>query len=177
MTRSPKTLLLLACWLATLQPAFAGAPPTCQTASLPGQFTDNHDGTVTDSKTGLMWKRCSEGQGGSDCSVGSAATYTWTGAQGQAVAANRDGGFAKHTGWRVPTSSELHLVKEHNCGTVSIDPVAFPNAQPGWFWSSYPVGHDGNDGWITDFYSATDDDGWSHKDNLHHVRLVRSGIR
>ncbi|MGB4499160.1 MAG: hypothetical protein WBI40_10735, partial [Methylococcaceae bacterium] len=54
---------------------------TCQTASIPAttptnRFTVNNNGTVSDSKTGLMWKKCSEGQSGADCSSGSATPYT-----------------------------------------------------------------------------------------------------
>lgn len=32
-----------------------------------GKFIDNGDGTVTDIKTNLMWKKCSEGANGKDC--------------------------------------------------------------------------------------------------------------
>jgi hypothetical protein len=42
------------------------------------RFTDNGDGTVTDTATGLQWKRCSEGQSwdGATCS-GTATNYYW----------------------------------------------------------------------------------------------------
>ncbi len=41
-------------------------------------FTDNGNGTVTDSATGLMWDKCSWGQSGnSDCATGSASAPTW----------------------------------------------------------------------------------------------------
>jgi hypothetical protein len=41
-----------------------------------GRYLDNGDGTVTDTKTNLMWKQCAEGQSGSTCS-GKAAGYQW----------------------------------------------------------------------------------------------------
>jgi hypothetical protein len=49
---------LLVLGFLSLLPAMAGAA-----------FTDNADGTVTDSTTGLTWKHCSEGQtwAGSSC--------------------------------------------------------------------------------------------------------------
>ncbi len=39
-------------------------------------LSDNHNGTVTDSRTGLVWQKCSAGQDPSTCD-GSALTYTW----------------------------------------------------------------------------------------------------
>ena len=68
----------------TLLPILAGAQ-TCQTnrilATTPtNRFTINNDGTVSDTKTGLTWKKCSEGQSGVDCRIGTATTYTWQGA-------------------------------------------------------------------------------------------------
>lgn len=43
-----------------------------------GTFVDNGDGTVTDTRHGLIWKRCAEGQtwDGSTC-TGDAVTYNW----------------------------------------------------------------------------------------------------
>lgn len=60
---------------------YAGWGQTCNSnipESTPtSRFTDNGNGTVTDTKTGIMWKRCAEGQiwTGSTCS-GTAAGYT-----------------------------------------------------------------------------------------------------
>ncbi len=39
-------------------------------------FTDNADGTVTDTTTGLMWDKCSWGQTITNCSGDSASTHT-----------------------------------------------------------------------------------------------------
>ncbi|PQJ96214.1 DUF1566 domain-containing protein [Chromatium okenii] len=42
-------------------------------------FVDNADGTVTQSNTGLMWAKCSEGQSGTNC-TGDAKTMNWSAA-------------------------------------------------------------------------------------------------
>jgi len=41
-------------------------------------FIDNGNLTITDTKTGLMWKKCSEGQENFDQCYGSAKEYNWT---------------------------------------------------------------------------------------------------
>jgi hypothetical protein len=54
-------------------------------------FTDNGDGTVTDTVTGLMWDKCSWGQAltSNTCSDSSTATvHNWNAALGIAVTAN-----------------------------------------------------------------------------------------
>ena len=48
-----------------------GNAQVCNTDSIPAttpnsQLTDNGNGTVTDSKTRLMWKQCSEGLSGTN---------------------------------------------------------------------------------------------------------------
>ena len=60
---------------------------------------DNGDGTITDTKTGLMWEKLSD-----DGSIHDKDTaYTWANAFAVKVATlNGGGGFAGHTDWRVP---------------------------------------------------------------------------
>jgi len=72
------------------------------------RYTSNdQDGTVTEKKTGLMWKRCLEGQAwtGSACS-GDTKHYKWLEAQAQA----RYTSFAGYNDWRVPTIDELSSI-------------------------------------------------------------------
>ncbi|WP_169314601.1 PEGA domain-containing protein [Thiothrix nivea] len=54
------------------QPAY----PSVTTAQnrIAGRYIDHGNGTITDSQTRLMWKKCSEGQSGNACSS-EAATY------------------------------------------------------------------------------------------------------
>jgi hypothetical protein len=150
---------------------------TCQTATIPAttpgnRFTVQSNGTVKDSKTGLMWKQCSEGLSGAGCSVGSAATYTWQSALQQAQAVNASG-FAGYTDWRVPNVKELRSIVERQCYDASINLGIFPNTPSSYYWSSSPVADGSNDAWIVYFYYGYD--GWNAKDNASYVRLVRSG--
>ena len=82
----------------------AGPGDTGACALLPDTFTDNGDGTITDSRTGLMWEKVSD-----DGSIHDRDdTYTWNDAFAVKIAAlNSDGGFAGHKDWRVPTIHEL----------------------------------------------------------------------
>jgi hypothetical protein len=115
---------LLALWWSVGSPAVAGAT-----------YTDNGDGTVTDSTTGLVWKHCGEGQtwSANKCS-GQLAAYSWTAANALTNATT----FAGHSDWRVPALSELQSIVAATIYTptiMSINATAFPN-QNTLFWSS-----------------------------------------
>lgn len=68
-------------------------------------WVDNGDGTATNSKTKLTWKRCYEGQTwtGSSC-TGEPKGYTWD--EAKKLKSN----FAGKTDWRLPTIDELHTI-------------------------------------------------------------------
>ncbi|MEI6745588.1 MAG: DUF1566 domain-containing protein [Methylococcaceae bacterium] len=149
---------------------------TCQTASIPAttptnRFTVNNNGTVSDTKTGLMWKKCSEGQSGTDCSGGSATTYTWQLALQQAQTINNGGGFAGYSDWRVPNVKELVSITEKQCTEPAINLTVFPNTPSNWFWSSSPTASHSDGAWYvttTDGYSS-----YYGKSYSSNVRLVR----
>jgi len=128
------------------------------------RYRDNQDGTVTDLRTGLQWKRFSEGQSwnGSTC-TGKAKEYTWK----EAMSLRSE--FACLSDWRLPTIAELNTLVycsngkqrkfeeggfrtiEHEgysgCGSdtrgnyqsPTIDTQSFPNTPTTWFWSASPV--------------------------------------
>ena len=169
----------LVCLLALLVPMTSFAQ-TCKPESIPAttptsQFIDHGDGTVTDTKTGLMWKRCSEGQAwnGSTCSdTSESVTYfTWQGALQQAQAINSTGGFAGQSDWRVPNPKELTSLVEEQCFEPAINITVFPATYTSLFWSSSPSAYDGNFAW----YVADDEVFWSLKSASLRVRLVRGG--
>jgi hypothetical protein len=85
-------------------------PPTTPT----NRFTVNNNDTVSDTQTGLMWKKCSEGQSGANCSMGNAKAYTWQLALQQAQTVNKNGSFAGYSDWRVPNIKELLSIIEKN---------------------------------------------------------------
>ena len=47
-------------------------------------LVDNADSTVTHTKTGLLWKQCSEGFSGALCGTRAASVLSWVQAQGAA---------------------------------------------------------------------------------------------
>ena len=164
-----------ALFVLTLLPVIVSAQ-TCQTASIPAttptnRFTVNNNGTVSDTQTGLMWKTCSEGQNGTDCSGGSAATYTWKLALQQAQTINNGGGFAGYSDWRVPNVKELVSITEKQCTEPAINLTVFPNTPSVWFWSSSPGAYGSDVAWHVSFsygYSS-----YNSKDGGYSVRLVR----
>jgi hypothetical protein len=160
----------------TLLPILAGAQ-TCQSNSIlattpTNRFTINNDGTVSDTKTGLTWKKCSEGQSGVDCRMGAAATYTWQGALQQAQSVNNNGGFAGYKNWRLPNMKELDSIVEKQCLDPSINLVVFPESQNNWYWSSSPFAYFSSNAWVVSFnYGGYSSNG--NKSSNHFVRLVR----
>ena len=78
---------------------------SASTRSLPVHFTDNKDGTVTDTRSNLTWIRCALGQiwDGRTC-LGEAAGYEWNETK------NIKHQFAKHGDWYV---NPLNLTKRH----------------------------------------------------------------
>jgi hypothetical protein len=150
---------------------------TCQTAnisaSMPSnRFTMNKDGTVSDTKTGLTWKKCSEGQSGANCDSGNANTYTWQGALQQAQRVNNNGGFAGYKNWRLPNIKELNSIVEEQCIEPSINLDVFPNTLiNSRYWTSSAYSNSLNDAWRVNFSYGS-----SYNDNVnsnYYIRLVR----
>ena len=130
------------------------------------------DNVVTDNKTGLMWKQCSEGLSGADCLTGTASTHTWQQALAISEIINATG-FAGFSDWRLPNIEELRSIAAINCINPAINEVAFPSTPSSLFWSSSPVAVDPNDAWRIYF-----NDGYvdvHFRGNDYRVRLVRSG--
>ncbi len=68
-----KHLLLL-----LLVPGMVLAESNCLRSNTYSEILINNiDGTITDSKTRLMWKQCSEEQLGEYCEEGKAEAYNW----------------------------------------------------------------------------------------------------
>ncbi len=99
------------------------------------RYRDNHDGTVSDTVSGLEWKQCVEGMSGPACENGSASDYNWQQAQGRAEAVNAKG-FANRTDWRLPTLQELSSLQEARCYGGELAAALYPNSPKGWLWSA-----------------------------------------
>lgn len=132
---------LLTLFTITLLPISTSAQ-SCKTNSIPAstptnRFTINKNGTVSDLKTGLTWKKCSEGQNGINCG-GAATFYTWQDAIQQAQNVNNKGGFAGYKDWRLPSDEELRSIVEYQCTDPSINLIVFPKTPINGYWSSSP---------------------------------------
>lgn len=126
---------------------------------------------VTDLATGLMWKRCSEGQSGADCTAGATVFLDW----GSALTRANNAIHAGFSDWRLPNADELHSLVETGCSSPAINPRAFPNTFAGLriFWSSTTVASSASLAWHIDFDNGNL--GYFSKWNGLPVRLVRGG--
>ena len=134
-----------------------------------GNFTDNKDGTVSDSATGLMWQQAEGGsyQWGGITNVGSnplveALTYC-TGLS-----------LGGHSDWRLPNIKELASIMDYAQSNPAINTTFFPNASANFYWSSTPNATFASIAWGVIFginggvtYSAMGDS--------YDVRCVRGG--
>ncbi|MET0232354.1 MAG: DUF1566 domain-containing protein [Rhodanobacteraceae bacterium] len=139
-----------------------------------GAFTVHSDGTVSDSRTGLMWDQCLLGQDHANACAGPGDPYTWQ--QGLAAAESLDAQrWLGHDDWRLPNVRELRSLVERACVQPGIDTNVFLNAPtapavltsstyPGLPSAVWVVGFDSG-GYVATFGKGLD----------HRVRLVRAG--
>jgi hypothetical protein len=137
------------------------------TTSSGARFTDNNDGTITDGRTHLMWKRCSEGQSWDDTGkacTGSPAALSWQTALSTAEAAS----FAGKSDWRLPNIKELASILDRS-HSYSAPSSTYAYVDTGMFsiaggvsipyWSGSP-GHEpgvtGAEIWRMDLASASE---------------------
>lgn len=98
------------------------------------RFADHNNGTITDLATGLMWKKCLEGQQGVGC-YGKPELYSWELAQ-QHASMVRSGRFSGYSDWRLPTVNELKTLVEQQCTEPAINLQVFPRMLPAGLWTA-----------------------------------------
>lgn len=153
--------------------AFAVCSNTITASTPTSDFVDHGNGTVTHTKTGLMWKRCAEGlTSGASC-TGTATTYTWQGALNQAKAVNAVG-YAGFNDWRVPNQKELGSIVERQCKQPTINSALFPATIRSPHWSSSQHAATASNALRIDFLLGTEAD--TPKSTALTVRLVRGGL-
>jgi hypothetical protein len=161
-------------------------------------YTDNGDGTVTDTKTGLMWEKKSDDGTIHDkdnvYTLGlTIPPYTLNGTAVTTflAALNAGGGFAGHTDWRLPNLTELESIR--NLGNLGPAVSAVFNTgcgansigNPGCtvttcsctiserYWSSSTYAGPPEIAWEVGFADGLVDS--DYKDMEYHVRAVRGG--
>ena len=163
--------VLLVCWL--VQPVGIVLGDDCNTQIQPttpsSDFIPHGDGTVTHLKTGLMWKRCSEGKSwiNGTCS-GSELLFTWGGALTRAESST----FANYSDWRLPNIKELASILERSCFGPTMNNEIFPY-QEGSLWSSSPSTNSSAEAWCVFIYYG--DIVLSSRTDFYSIRLVRGG--
>jgi hypothetical protein len=104
-------------------------------SELAGSFNDNKDGTVTDSKTGLMWQQAYSGP------------MSWQ----EAFSYCENLELANFSDWRLPTTEELKTIIDHNETQISINLDYFPKTPAFWFCSSTLDKYEEDLRWSVDF--------------------------
>lgn len=158
----------------------AALPTSCTDAA---RFTNHGDSTVTDNRTGLMWKQCAEGFSGGACATGAPANLDWAGAIARPAAVNAD---AANSGlgygdWRLPTRAELSSITEREqCdatgGVASVIATVFPNTGAQDYWTQTPDAFNAAQAWRVNFLDG--EVAVSAKTGVaasKRVRLVRAG--
>lgn len=152
-------------------------------------FIDNGDGSVTDPRTQLIWKRCAEGfewQAGT-C-VGEEKKFKLA----DAMTLAKESRFQNRDNWRLPTRAEFQSIIDSNCGDYDLTPpryavspmLAHPvrNKSPGKFWTpdrtigNYDSMSCGKElGYTADFFFGTISADYQFANcESGHVRLIRS---
>ena len=129
------------------------------------------DGTVIDTRTGLMWMQCSLDQtyeaSDNSCSE-STIGYTW-----QAALAEASGySFSDYDDWRLPNRQELSSLVAYDRYSPSINSDVFPNTISSYYWSSSPTSD--SSGYAWGFSFSDGDDIYVWRADSYYVRLVRS---
>ncbi len=146
------------------------------------QYVDNGNGTITDTKTGLMWEKLSR-----DGSIhDSAIVYSWYAAFTTKIAGlNGGSGFAGYTDWRLPNRFELetlaHLGRLNPCIDPAFNTACAPSCtvltcsctQSSSYWTSTTYLVSPSNAWLVLFADATVLTG--AKTTGFGVRAVRGG--
>lgn len=116
---------LLFAFMLGISVVLATAPPSSSAAAIGGDFVDNGDGTVTQTKDYLMWQR---GEDGATRTLGEATSYC------QALS------LGKYSDWHLPDEHELLFsLWAGAASNKTARDLFFPNAQSTsglWYLSS-----------------------------------------
>ncbi len=153
--RRPHALALAAVVSLGVRTSVASAPA--------GRYTIAN-GTVTDTKTGLVWQQTI-----------SAQQYPWQSSTATTAPAYCAGlSLNGAQGWRVPSLKELMTIVDLTQKTPAIDSSAFPSTPADFFWSTtQALGFGGAILWTVQFDKGIADGTTITTTNSAYVRCVR----
>jgi hypothetical protein len=109
----------------------SGSTATVKTDPL---LTDHTDGTVSDARTGLMWKQCPEGYSDSTsataCTQGTVKTFTSAASVVTQLEGANKAADKGYVDWRVPTRNELATLVDRARRNPAINNSFFPKSEP-----------------------------------------------
>jgi hypothetical protein len=131
------------------------------------RYSYSSDGSeVTDSKTGLVWRRCPEGWSWVDstCRIAPPTPTAYTYEEALARAQSQHG-------WRLPSVKEMSSIADRSRSNPAIDTTAFPATVAAQFWSSSPYAGGSYGAWDVDFNHGSV--GYDYRHHSFQIRLVR----
>ena len=131
-------------------PVWGELPPS------PTGLSDNGDGTVSDSATGLTWQQADPG----------GTALTWDNANAQCIALQLGG----QNDWRLPTLAELNTLIDFNKSNPATANVLQTNVTLG-YWSASSLAGAANNRWVVSF--VVGDQAAAQTTSTNHVRCVR----
>ena len=165
----------------------------CETQTV--LYKDNKDGTVTDIKNHLMWKKCSEGVKGANCQQNNIDNSQFLWSETSVLTKQTLAGYSD---WRLPTLAELHTLvrcannqpsdlkaEARGCAGIdgadwghyaipTINTQFFPNVpEYATFWTATPIANKPGANWLIDFNSGGTNFAYKNNTNRKMVRLVR----
>lgn len=171
LKKATVVLCLLILFLTVFSSAQAADAPV--KSSLKAHFIDNGDGTVTDKRNGLVWKKCVEGINGHGCANGTAEKFKWQNAVDHVKAINDGDGFAGKKDWRIPTREEIESLISKINKDPAIDVEAFPNTPFDTLYWSSTFTDDGKN--VSAVIFSIGKRLWTFKFDVGYLRLVRGG--
>ena len=120
---------------------------------------NNHDGTVTDPNSGLMWQRVEV----------DALPTTWEEALNYCETLEHAG----FDDWRLPNAKELLSIIDYRNSDPSINKSRFPNTKSDDYWTSTTYADQTTDAWCVNFSNGAAHY-WS-KSSSKYTRAVRGG--
>lgn len=142
----------------------------CKAPLASQQFISHNNGTVTDQRSGLMWKTCLEGQESPQC-YGKPTALQWQDAVNLSQNAFTRS-FAGYQDWRLPTRAELETLIEPHCREPATNVQVFPNMAAVGLWSSDIANQANQTAWGIDFTTGRTFEHFQAASK--YVRLVRN---